>query len=110
MLAHRWTLGVVTAIVIAGLLAIAVIGGNFRRSFGASDSPLPILLILAGGGLVLASLAWPAQRPLQHGAAVHMTALAIGSMLLARREPATGVFGVAFAAAWLSLYVRLVRA
>lgn len=109
MLPLRWTLGVVTAIVIAGLLAIAVIGGNLRRSFGASDSPVPILIILVGGGLVLASLAWPGQRLLQHLVAVLMTGLAIGAMLLARRELGTGLFGVAYAAAWLSLYVRLLR-
>jgi len=110
MIGFRWTLGIVTALVTAGLLAIAVIGGGFRRSFGASDSPMPIVITLAASGLVLASLVWPGQRVIVHLVALLMVGLAVGSIVVARKDFATAAFGVVYAAAWLSYYVRLLRA
>ena len=110
MLGLRWTLGVVTAIVTSGLLALAIIGGGFRRSFGASDNPLPGVIALVAGVLVLASLVWPQQRVVLHVVAALMTGLVIGSLILARKEPVTGAAGVAYAAAWLSYYYRVLRA
>lgn len=110
MLGLRWTLGIVTVLVTLLFLAIAVVGGNFRRSFGASDNPLPAVLTLFASALVLASLVWPEQRMLLHVVAVLMAALVVGSLIVAREALLTGMLGVAYAAAWLSLYFRLLRA
>ena len=110
MLGLRWTLGIVTVLVSAMLLAIAIVGGGFRRSFGASDNPLPTVLTLAASALVLASLVWPEQRVLLHVVAVLMAAIAVGSLFLMREALVTAVLGAAYAAAWLSFYFRLLRA
>jgi hypothetical protein len=110
MLGLRWTLGIVTALVTLMIVAIAVVGGGFRRSFGASDNPIPTALTLVVSALVLASLVWPEQRVLMHVVAVLMVALVVGSLFLVRETLVTAMFGVAYAAAWLSLYYRLLRA
>jgi hypothetical protein len=110
MLGLRWTLGIVTALVTLMILAIAVVGGGFRRSFGASHNPIPTVLTLVVSTLVLASLVWPEQRALMHLVAVLMLALVAGSLFLMRESLGTAMLGVAYAAAWLSLYYRLVRA
>ena len=110
MLGLRWTLGIVTVLVSAMLLAIAIVGGGFRRSFGAADNPLPTALALGTSALVLASLVWPAQRLLLHVVAVLMVAIVVGSLLLMREALVTAMLGVVFAAAWLSFYFRLLRA
>ena len=110
MLGLRWTLGIVTGFVTVMILAIAVVGGGFRRSFGASDNPMPTVLTLVAGALVLASLVWPEQRLLMHVVAVLMAVIVVGSLFLMREALLTTMLGVAYAAAWLSLYFRLLRA
>ena len=110
MLGLRWTLGIVTVLVTLMILAIAVVGGGFRRSFGASDNPIPTVLALLAAALVLASLVWPEQRVLLHAVAVLMAAIVVGSLFLMREALVTAMLGVAYAAAWLSLYFRLLRA
>ena len=110
MLGLRWTLGIVTVVVTVVFLVIAVVGGNFRRSFGASDNPLPTVLTLVVSALVLSSLLWPEQRVLLHVVAVLMAAIVVASLFVAREALVTGMLGVAYAAAWLSLYYRLLRA
>lgn|SRR5688500_12635061 len=111
MTALRWTLGLVMAIAAAGLLAIAIIAGGFRKSFGAfSNGPPvePIILVVAG--LVLASLVWPDRRVLMHIVAVLMVALCVGCAFLAREELFTPALGILYAVGWLTFYYRSVWA
>jgi hypothetical protein len=107
VLGLRWVLGVVAAIAGALALAVLVIGGNFRSSFGASDSnPLVTLLPMLGIGVVLASVVWPQSRPLLHVAAAVVVAVAGLAAYLARREPNFATCLALYAAAWLWFYWR----
>ena len=105
----RWTLGLVTAIVTAGLLALISVGSSFRRSFGASDnSPLIPFGAVLVAGLILASLAWPDRRPLLHVVAALMLAMGIGCAFLARVAPVVATLAFLFAAGWFLFYYRAV--
>jgi hypothetical protein len=105
----RWTLGVLAGIAGALVLAVIVVGGGFRSSFGASDTnPLVSIAPMAGIGLVLASVVWPQSRGLMHAAAVVIVALLGLAVYLARREPATATCLGLYAAAWLWYYWRAV--
>ena len=106
----RWTLGLITALVSAGMLAIAIIGGGFRKSFGASDNSVVEVIIVLAAGLILASLVWPDRRALMHIVAVLMVALCIGCAFIARQAMFTAVLGVLYAGAWLAFYYRSVWA
>ena len=111
MNALRWTIGIITTLVAGGVLAIAVIGGNFRRSFGASDNAPWLLfgppLVAA---LILASVVWPERRVLLHVVAVIMIALCIGCAFIARETISTALFGWCFAGLWFAYYYRTVWA
>ena len=110
MIALRWTLGLVTAVVGAGLVAISVIGGGFRRSFGASDSPLMTIIIVTVVGLILASLVWPNSRILMHIVAALMIAGCVGCAFIARESMSTAIIGALYALVWLSFYYGTVWA
>jgi hypothetical protein len=110
MLGLRWTLGVVTTVVVGAWVALVVLGGAFRRSFGASGNPpwliaLPVVV----GALVLAALLRPERRALLHAAAALMLPLTGGALLLARASPAVATLGIAYAAAWWAFYHRVLR-
>lgn len=110
MLGLRWTLGVVTAIIACGWVALAIGGGGFRRSFGGSGNPawmigLPVLV----GALVIASLLWPERRTLLHVVAVVVLLMVVGSVAVARESAFVAAVGVLYALAWLSFYYRTVR-
>ena len=107
----RWTLGIVAALFTAAIIAIAVIGGGFRRSFGAPDnSPLIESIILLAAGLVFASLLWPDRRMLMHTVAVLMAALCIGCAFIARETIFTATMGWSYAAGWFVFYYRSLSA
>ena len=109
MIALRWIIGLVTVIVALGAIALNVIGGGFRRSFGASDnSPLVIVVTLIVTGLVIASVVWPERRGLMHIVAILMVGLCIGCVFLARETVFVATIGALYAAAWLTLYYRSV--
>ena len=109
--ALRWTIGIITTLVAGGFFALAVIGGNFRRSFGASDNA-PWMLVGPPlvAALILASLVWPERRVLLHVVAVIMIALCIGCAFLARETVFTAFIGLCYAGLWLAYYYRTVWA
>jgi hypothetical protein len=107
----RWTLGLVVAIASTGYFALVVIGGGFRRSFGASDkSGIQVIVGIVVTGLVLASLVWPEKRLLLHIVAVLMVALCIGCAFLARETMFGATVGALYAVGWLTFYYRTVWA
>jgi hypothetical protein len=100
-------LGVLVALALSGHMTLAVIGGGFRRSFGASaTSPLVIAVPIIGGMLIIASLIWPDRRPLLHLTAVLVAALVVGCVLIARETQFVAGLGMLVAAAWLWFYYR----
>ena len=99
------------AIASAGYFALVVIGGGFRRSFGASDkSGIQMVVGIVVTGLVLASLVWPERRLLLHIVAVLMVALCIGCAFLARETMFGATVGALYAIGWLTFYYRTVWA
>ena len=111
MMTLRWTLGLLMALATAGWFAIVIIGGGFRRSFGASDaSVLPAIVGVVVPVLVVASLVAPERRALLHVVAVLMVALAIMCLVLMRETVFVGSLGVLYAIAWLTFYYRAVWA
>lgn len=110
MLELRWTLGIATTLAALALFALALLGGNFRRSFGASDTGVMSVLPVLVGAVVLASLLWPEQRPLLHGVAILMVGLLMGAVFIARHAAVAATLAIVYASAWLVFYVRLVRA
>ena len=105
MAALRWSLLAVTGIVALGFVALAVVGGGFRRSFGASEThPLIVLLPSLVLALFLISLLFPGNRPLLHTVAAIDVLLAGGSVWLCRETPFGGVLGLGYAALWFVYY------
>ena len=105
MVAFRWVFGIVTAIMLAGWIALAVLGGNFRRAFGASPvaplvTILPVLLMV----LVLITLLWPGHRPLLHATAALAVLGLIASATIVRESAATGVLAAGYLVCWLVYY------
>ena len=77
MIALRWILGIAAAVVGGGFIALSILGGGFRKSFGASEThPLGIWLPLLAFAPMVASLVAPTQKPLLHLAAVSALAIA----------------------------------
>ncbi|HKH90890.1 MAG TPA: hypothetical protein VKA54_03750 [Gemmatimonadaceae bacterium] len=110
MLGLRWTLGIITAVAALGLFGLAVTGGRFRRSFGASDSGVMTVLPVLVGAVVVASLLWPERRPLLHAVAVLMVGIVMGAVFIARHASVAATVAIVYASAWLFLYYRLVLA
>ena len=110
MLGLRWTLGIATALAALGLFGLALLGGSFRRSFGASDNGIMSVLPVLVGAVILASLLWPEQRPLLHAVAILMVGVLMGAVFIARHAAVTAALAIVYASAWLVFYVRLVRA
>jgi hypothetical protein len=108
MIGLRWTIGVLTAAAALGTVALAVVGGGFRRSFGASDNSTAIIAgVVIFASLTLASVVWPERRTLMHVVALLMLALLV---TCATRAPTLFIatVGILYAAAWLVLYYRAV--
>ena len=110
MLGLRWTLGIMTAIAALALFGLAVVGGSFRRSFGASDSGIMTVLPVLVGAVVVSSLLWPERRPLLHAVALLMVGILMGAVFIARHASVVATLAVVYASAWLFLYYRLLRA
>ena len=107
----RWTIGIVTALVAAMWVALAVLGDGFRRSFGASENaPWMFFAPIVVGALVIASVMSPERRTLLHVVAVLMVALCLGSLWLARETMFVATMGVLYTGMWLTYYWRTVRA
>ena len=109
MLGLRWTLGIAIAIAALALLGLAIIGGSFRRSFGASDNGFMTLLPVLVGAVVVASLLWPERRPLLHAVAVLMVGLVMGAVFIARHASVVASLAIVYASAWLFFYFRQLR-
>ena len=105
----RWTIGIVTAVVALGTVALATMGSGFRRSFGASDSSAAIIAgVLIFAALAVASVVWPERRTLMHVVAVLMVVLTIGCIFIARQTIFVATIGLLYAGAWLAFYYRAV--
>jgi hypothetical protein len=101
----RWSLLAATVVVGLGFVALAVLGGGFRRSFGASDThPLVVLLPSLALVLFLTSLLFPGQRPLLHTVAVLDLGLAAASLWLLRETAFGGCLGLGYAGLWFAYY------
>lgn len=104
MNAFRWLFGIVTTLLLAGYIVLAVVGGNFRRSFGASPlSPLLGLLPCITMGMILASLLWPG-RGLLHATAVVVIFGLLASTLILRESVTTGLLALGYLGCWLAYY------
>lgn len=101
----RWTLFAVTALTTVGYLALAIVGGGFRRSFGASEHS-PWLVVVPPAILLtfLASLLMPGNRPLLHAVAVLAVLLAGASLWLLRDSVLMGLLGLGYSGLWLAYY------
>ena len=101
----RWILILVTAVASLGLAALMVIGGGFRKSFGASDEPklAEILVIAFCAGLWL-SLFLPSHRPLMHLVAVTVGLAAAGSVWILRESAFMGCLGLGYCGLWFGYY------
>ena len=110
MNSFRWAFGLLTAVLLAGWVFLVVVGGNFRRSFGASPGA-PLLPLLPGLllGLVLATLLWPGQRPLLHVTAVAAVLGLLATLAILRESAATAAFVAAYLACWLVFYWHALR-
>ena len=107
----RWTLGLVVTLTTAAFMALVIIGGGFRRSFGASDnSGLQIVIGLAVAGLVIASLIAPERRVLMHAVAVVIVAFAVLFLVIMRQAPVVASLGLLYAIGWFAFYYRAVWA
>ena len=105
----RWTIGIVTAVVALGTVALATIGGGFRRSFGASDNSAAIIAaIVIFAALTIASVAWPERRALMHVVALLMIGLCAACIVLARQTLFVATVGIVYVASWLMVYYRMV--
>ena len=106
----RWTLGILTLIATGGWVTLAIIGGGFRRSFGASDNGQWMIVVpVLVAALVIASLLAPERRALLHGVAVIMVLLMIGCLVIARETAFVATLGIVYALGWLTYYYRVLR-
>ena len=107
----RWILGIVMAVASIAFIAIAVIGGGFRRSFTGSDNAaLFVVAAVVCGGLVMASLIWPERRLLMHVVAVLMLGLCIACVFVTRETMFVASIGLLYAIGWFAFYYRTVWA
>ncbi|MFO1077304.1 MAG: hypothetical protein U1E73_06210 [Planctomycetota bacterium] len=102
MIALRWLLGFATVGVLAGVVVLATVAREFRRSFGASPAN-QLLVVLPVGALVLllAGLVWPSRRILLHAGAL----AAVGLIVMSFADMSTlTLVGIAYCALWLVYY------
>ncbi len=106
MNALRWFLISVAAFAGGSFLLLAMIGGGFRRSFGASDTnPLIVVLPLMGIALLLAGLLFPHVRGLLHaGAVAAVILIGLSVWQIIADDAAVLWFAIAYAGAWLLFY------
>ncbi|MBI4911479.1 MAG: hypothetical protein HY823_01975 [Acidobacteria bacterium] len=103
----RWFLGITAAAGAAGWLAIALLGNEFRRSFGASGTDaLTALAPPAAMLLALATVLLPAYRGLLHASAVLFALASVGLVWVLRESLFVGICGLSFLALWFIYYWR----
>lgn len=102
----RWILGSIAVLFGGGFVVLVALGNAFRKSFGASEhGPLFTLLPVLGVAVLLATLVFPACKPLLHVAALAALGL-IGFCLwqILGEGGAPLWFAVAYFVAWLVYY------
>ncbi len=103
----RWSLFAIAALTGMGFAGLMVVGGGFRRSFGASDThPLLAIIPVLVFALILASLLLPGSRALLHVTAAVNVLVILGSAWILRESAFLGTAGISYASAWF-LYYRL---
>lgn len=111
MIALRWALGLILAGLGGGFIVLSIVASGFRKSFGASPvnslvTVLPVVAMI----VLLAGLAWPANRTLMHAGAIAAVSLIGFCVYLMISESAVVVWlGVFYLAAWLWFYWKTVR-
>src|SRR4051794_23570663 len=102
----RWILASSLVLFGGGFVLLAVLGGNFRRSFGGSDTnPLLIALPILVGGVLLGSIVFPGSKPLLHVAAAGAVALLGMCVWYMATEAATILWTVlAYLGLWFWFY------
>ncbi|TAK50862.1 MAG: hypothetical protein EPO25_18140 [Gammaproteobacteria bacterium] len=106
MLTLRWILGSIIVLVGGGFVALSIVAGGFRRSFGASSiHPLLTLLPLVAMVLLLAALMFPAKKLLLHAAALAAVALVVFCIWQLVSESATVLWwALLYLGGWLVFY------
>jgi hypothetical protein len=102
----RWTLGGLLVLGAGGWILLAILGGGFRKSFGASDgNPLIVILPLAAMAVLLGGVLLQGSRGLLHAGAAVAVVLAVVSVWQIIRVPsAFFVLVLLFLMAWLTYY------
>lgn len=101
----RWTLGLVTTLLLVVYLFLLVAADSFRSSFGASaNGPLKAIVPLAIGAILLAGMMMPERRLLLHVGAVTAVGLVAGSLWIARETTFMAGLGICYSAGWLIWY------
>ena len=96
---------VITALTTVGYFTLAIIGGGFRRSLGASEhGPWLVVVPPAIMMMFLASLLMPGNRMLLHGVAGLAVLLAGASLWLLWDSVFMGLLGLGYAGLWLAYY------
>lgn len=98
----RWILGLGTTAMLAGFVVLAMVAGNFRRSFGASPTnPLLTLLPTLAFAVLFAGLLFPGQRLLLHAGAL---AAAILLSICVVNMSGISLVGISYFGLWLVYY------
>ena len=102
----RWTLGLILVLLGGGFVLLSVVGGEFRKSFGASPvSALLFVLPLVAMAVLLAALVTPSTRLLLHAGAVVAVVLVGFCVWQIFAESATILIGaLIYLATWLVFY------
>jgi hypothetical protein len=111
MLTLRWILGLILVVCAGGFVALNIIGGGFRRSFGASDTnPLLFILPMLALALMFIALVAPASKPLLHAAAVAAGVLAAFCVWAIFAQNAREMwFAVGYLGLWFLFYYRALQ-
>ncbi|MEO8000056.1 MAG: hypothetical protein ABI852_21575, partial [Gemmatimonadaceae bacterium] len=104
------SLGVLLGALGGGFLFLIMVANGFRKSFGSSAiNPALVALPFVAGAVLVAALAWPANRELLHVAAV-VAVLSIGLCVWQLIADSATVmwWAIAYLILWLYFYWRTV--
>lgn len=111
MIALRWVLGLILAVLTGGFIVLTIVASGFRKSFGASEiNPLIQLLPIVAMLVLLVGLIAPANRTLMHVGAVCAIALIGFCVWLVVTDYSSVLwFALIYLAVWLHFYWRAVH-
>jgi hypothetical protein len=111
MIALRAVLGTLLLCGGGGFAILAMVAGDFRKSFGASPvSPLIAVAPLVAMAVLLAALIMPAHRPLLHAGAIAAIVLVGFALWQLLSESATVMwFALLYLTAWFCFYAHALK-